>query len=183
MKTIAAFASISMIALAASPALAQTAETSAAPRSITGYGTLGYSHSDRGVSDLGGATGRLGLRFGKFVGAEAEGTWGVTDDDSVNPRRPAQTKLERSMAAYAVGYAPVTDRLDLIGRVGIGNTRTEMKTGATVAHQTVDSINYGAGAQYFLTEKDGLRADFTRESYRKGPGHADTYGVSYVRKF
>lgn len=173
---------ISVLSAAAAPALAQNAAEPS--RAITGYGTLGYSHSDRGVSDLGGVTGRLGLRFGQYFGVEGEATKGVTDDDSTRTGVRTETNLERSMAAYAVGYVPVSPRLDLIGRVGLGNTRTEIKgPAASVAHARQDTINYGVGAQYFLTEKDGLRADFTRESMRNGPGRADTYGLSYVRKF
>lgn len=179
MKKLILIAALPVLA-AAAPAMAQQATDT---RPFTGYGTLGYSHSDRGVSDLGGVTGRLGLRFGQFVGVEGEGTFGVTDDDSTRRGVPTETKWERSMAAYGVGYLPVTPQLDLFGRVGLGNSR--VKTRGLPQLETVqrDSINYGAGAQYFFTANDGIRADFTRESYRHGPGRADTYGLSYVRKF
>ena len=181
MKTVLTIATIAALAAAGAPALAQSAEGG---RTVTGYGTLGYSHTDRGVSDLGGVAGRLGLRFGPYVGVEGEAIKGVTDDDRIRGGVATETKLERSMAAYAVGYVPVSPRLDLIGRVGLGNTRTEIEgPGARIAHVRQDTINYGVGAQYFMTAKDGLRADYTRESVRKGPGRADTYALSYVRKF
>jgi outer membrane immunogenic protein len=179
MKSIIFAAALPFLAISAAPALAQTADS----RPITGYGTLGYSHSDRGISDLGGVTGRLGLRFGRIIGAEAEGTFGVTDDDSRRLGVPTETKLDRSMAAYVVAYAPISQRLDLFARAGLGNTRVKMTGLASTVTTRHDSINYGVGAQYFLTGNDGIRADITRESYRHGPGRADTYGVSYVRKF
>ena len=170
------------IAAVAAPAAAQTAET----RPFTGYGSLGYSHSDRGQSDLGGVTGRVGLRFGRYLGAEAEGTFGVTDDDRVRGGRATETEWKRSVGAYAVGFVPLGDRMDVFARVGLANTKVETTPGVagqSLTRQRNDSINYGAGVQYFLTQKDGLRADFTHESYRHGPGQASTYGVSYVRRF
>ena len=178
---------IKLVVLAALPALALSAGSAIAQeadaRPFTGYGNLGYSHSDRGRSDVGGVTGRLGLRFGQFVGAEAEGTFGVTDDDSRRLGVPTETNWNRSVAAYGVGFVPVTPQFDVFARVGLGNSR--VRTTGLAQPMTVkrDSINYGAGAQYFFTGNDGIRADFTRESYRHGPGRADTYGVSYVRKF
>lgn len=171
---------IPLASLWALPAMAQTAEP---VRPISGYGSLGYSHTDRGVSDLGGVTGRLGMRFGRYAGVEGEGTFGVTDDDNRLLGPNTETKLNRSVAAYAVAFAPITPRLDVIARVGLGNTKVTTANAAQTIRTRRDSINYGAGAQYFLTANDGVRLDLTRESYRGGPGHADTYGLSYVRKF
>jgi hypothetical protein len=179
-KTLIAAAMLPLASLFALPAAAQTAD---AARPFTAYGTLGYSHTDRGVSDLGGVTGRLGLRYGRVVGVEAEGTFGVTDDHSVRFGPATTTKLKRSVAAYAVGYAPVMPRLDVFGRVGLGNTVVETTGLPRMTETRRDTINYGAGAQYFLTQNDGVRLDLTRESFRGGPGHANTYGLSYVRKF
>ena len=179
MKSFIFAAAVPLLALSAAPALAQAPDT----RPITGYGTLGYAHTDRGISDLGGVTGRLGLRFGGVIGAEAEGTFGVTDDDSRRFGVPTETKLDRSMAAYVVGYVPLSPKLDLFARGGLGNTRVHMTGLPQRVTTRQDTFNYGVGAQYFLTGNDGIRADFTRESVRHGPGRADTYGVSYVRKF
>lgn len=175
-----AAAMLPLVGLSAAPALAQT---DAPQRPFTGYGTLGYSHSDYGISDLGGVTGRLGMRYKRFVGIEAEGTFGVDSDKSTRFGRPTKTELDRAVAAYAVGWLPLGDKLDLFGRVGVGNSRTEIKGLAQPAKLSRDSINYGVGAQYFVTNYDGLRLDLTRASFTGGPGRADTYALSYVRRF
>jgi hypothetical protein len=173
----AAAAAISLVAL---PAAAQT---DPAQRPITGYGTLGYTHLDRGPADLGGVTGRLGLRFGRFVGAEAEGTFGVDSDKSRVSGAPARTELKRSVGVYGVGYVPVGSKVDLFGRVGLGNSKVETSGLGQAVRESRDSVNYGGGAQVFLTQRDGLRAEYTRESFRHGPGHNNAWGLSYVRKF
>jgi outer membrane immunogenic protein len=179
-KMLIAAAMLPLAGLCALPAAAQTAGDA---RPFTAYGNLGYSHTDRGISDLGGITGRLGLRYGRVVGIEAEGTFGVTDDHSVRYGPATTTKLDRSVAAYAVAFAPITQRIELLGRVGLGNTVVKTEGFARPVETRRDSINYGVGAQFFLTDNDGLRLDLTRESLRHGPGRADTYGLSYVRKF
>ncbi len=179
-KMLIAAAMLPLAGLCALPAAAQTTDDT---RTITGYGTLGYTHSDYGVSDLGGVTGRLGMRYGRFAGVEAEGTFGVTDDHSTRFGPPTSTKLNRSVAAYAVGFAPITPRLDVFARVGVGNTKVETTGLPQPIKMRRDSINYGAGAQFFVTQNDGLRLDLTRESFTSGPGHANSYGLSYVRRF
>jgi opacity protein-like surface antigen len=176
-----AAAALSSLSLAAAPAAAQSAD---AARAVTGYGSLGYSHYDSSnAPNLGGITGRLGARFGRYVGAEAEGTFGVRDKEGVVGGVPYKTEMKRSVAAYAVGYVPLSERLDLFGRVGLANTKIETTTAAGGSSFRRDSVNYGGGAQYFLTPNDGLRAEYTRQSYRDGPGHANVWGASYVRKF
>jgi hypothetical protein len=179
-KMIIATAAAATLSLAALPAAAQSDQ---AQRPITGYGTLGYSHVDGGSTNLGGVTGRLGLRFGRFVGAEAEGTFGVDDDKGRVSGVPVQTELKRSVGVYGVGYVPVSPKIDLFGRVGLGNSKVETSGLGQAVRDSRDSVNYGGGAQVFLTDHDGVRAEYTRESFRHGPGHDNVWGLSYVRKF
>jgi outer membrane immunogenic protein len=181
MKTfILAGAALSALCLSTAPAHAQAVTDWLTP--ITGYGALGYSMRDDG-GHLGAVTGRLGLRYGRFLGTEAEGSFGVKDHDLTLGGLPYEQKLDRSVAAYAVGYVPILPRFDLFGRVGLGNTKLEGSIGALESDRQRDTLNYGGGAQYFFTGHDGLRADYTVEDYRQGPGHANVWNVSYVRKF
>jgi len=46
-----------------------------------------------------------------------------------------------------------------------------------------DGWNAGVGAQYFLTEKDGVRAEYTKWDVSGDNVDANTWAVSYVRKF
>ena len=55
---------------------------------------------------------------------------------------------------------------------------------AVEAASAADSWNYGGGVQYRLDDKNGIRADYTRESFqRTDGGHADVWSVAYARRF
>ncbi len=77
--SLAAVSAAALLGLAA-PAFAQTA-----PMDIGVYGNVGYTgvFADVDGDDLnvGGVTGRLGAKYGRYVGVEAEYTFGVQDDD------------------------------------------------------------------------------------------------------
>ena len=170
----------------AAPAFAQD---QAAP-SITspqGYVNMGYTGTNPNGHDIGEITGRAGLRLGRYWGVEGELGTGVTSK-SYTGATGANTKLSAGpdAAAYGVGYLPLMgDRLDLIGRVGYGTELYKVESGASTRINTSHSFNYGAGAQYMLTGKDGIRVDYTRRDYqeRNAPKDDDTWAVSYVRKF
>ncbi len=177
----------SSLALASAPAFAQTAPP------VNGvYGNLGYSHLDPNGAGINAITGRVGGRFMNYFGAEAEGTFGVGHSNDSIGGLPAQTQLGHSLAGYAVGFFPVSPSFDVFARIGYGNSHINTTYGGAVAagspagtlvHTSVDSVNYGAGAQYFLTPTDGIRGDYTRMDYRHGYGHANVWGLSYVRRF
>ncbi len=186
MKTvILAGAALAALCLSTAPAMAQDvgAQDAGPTWPITGYGSLGYTLRTDGAH-LGALTGRLGLRYGRFIGAEAEGSFGIAYHDYTLPNgQPYDQQWSHSVAAYAVGYIPVMPRLDLFGRVGLGSTRLETTVLTQVSDQQRDSLNYGGGAQYFFTRHDGIRADYTVEDYRNAPGHADVWNLSWVHRF
>lgn len=159
--------------LSAAPAFAQ----SWMPNNMSYYGTLGYSNiggDGSGGPDFGAITGRLGARYGKYLGLEGEASTGLNNDKSVH--------VENQYAGYAVGYLPVRPNADIFARVGYGATVFGSTTPAAIYHGQDDSWNYGGGAQYFFSEHNGVRVDYTRSDYDHGPD-ANTWGVSYVRKF
>jgi outer membrane immunogenic protein len=174
---ILATAALAAMTLAAAPAFAQGLSPT------TGYGNLGVGHVDAGSQNFTTLGGRLGARFGNYLGLEAEGSFGVDGDKGSIGGVPYESKLKHALGAYAVGYFPVTPQFDLFARVGYGNTKIKTSTPSAAITADGDSWNYGGGAQYFLTAKDGVRADYTRQSFRHGPGHANVWGLSYVRRF
>ena len=178
-KTILA-ATFSVLALAAAPAFAQTAEI---PGGVQGYANLGYTHLDPNGYDLNTLGGRVGARFANYFGVEGEGTFGIGSDSTNILGLNQASKLDHEFAGYAVGFFPVTPRFDLLARIGYGNTHFSQTVGALSSTVSRDSINYGAGAQYFFTGNDGIRAEYTRDDYRHDMDHANVWGVSYVRKF
>ena len=181
MKLIFAAASVAAIG-AALPAFAQAQD--AAP--VTGlYGTLGYAGTDSSGVDLGAIQGRLGYRANNWLGLEGEASGGVKNDKvNVAPGVDAKVKLEHQEAIYGVGFLPLTQKWDLLGRVGYGHTKASASASGVKVSDSGDSWNYGAGAQYHLDGANGIRADYTREDFQShSGGHADVWSVAYMRKF
>ncbi len=151
-------------AAAAAALLAVAAPASAA---VSTYGNLGYTNITDAGFNLGAVTARLGAQFNPYIGVEAEGAFGVVKDSGV--------KLDSSLAAYVVGFWPVSSNADLFARIGYGHVR--FNVGST------DSTNYGVGGQYFWG-KNGVRVDYTRiDPTLSGASNADAWTVAYVRKF
>jgi opacity protein-like surface antigen len=177
---------VSMIAAAVAASAAAFAAMPAAAQSLspTYYGNLGYSFVDGGSNaNFGAIHARLGARLHRYFGAEAEGAIGVDGDRTTVSGVSVRTKLSHSVAAYAVGFLPVTSQFDLFVRGGYGGSRVKASFANTSVSDSDGSWNYGAGAQYSFDGKNGLRADYTRHDFGKGGGDADVWSVSYVRKF
>ncbi len=150
---------------------------------ITGYGTIGYAGADNSGINLGAIQGRLGARFGRYFGLEGELAGGVKKDTVDVGGLPVEVKLEHQEAAYGVGYVPLTPRFDLFGRVGYGHSQIKASAAGVAQSGGEDSWNFGGGGQYFFTNNDGLRVDYTRHDFNNGGGNADVWSVAYVRKF
>lgn len=178
MKSLIATAAIAAIAAAAIPAVASAQETT------TGvYGSVGYNAADQDGVNIGAIQGRLGYRINPYLGVEGELATGVKDDDVNVAGVPVEVKLNHQAAIYGVGFLPVAPNADLYARVGYGTTEIKAKgPGGVSATGDGDSWNYGVGGQYFLDDKNGLRADYTRHDF-KDDGEANVWSVGYVRKF
>ncbi|HEY0053654.1 MAG TPA: porin family protein [Caulobacteraceae bacterium] len=171
--------SVAALSLVAAPAMAQDMFSG-----TNFYGNLGYQSlgSDDTDANLGGVTARLGARFMPNFGVEAEGTIGMGEEDVLG----AEVSLKHDAAIYAVGFLPLTENVDVIGRVGFGTNEIEADFGAPIGSisESEESWNYGVGVQWFPgAGANGVRADFTRRELNHDNGSADAWSVSYVRKF
>ena len=91
---------------------------------------------------------------------------------------------EYDAAAYVVGTLPISPNFELFGRVGYGTTQIKADVAGFSATEDGESVNYGAGANYFFDAQNGVRADWTRRDFTDdNGGELDTYGLSYVRRF
>lgn len=161
------------------PALAQAQDNSG----TTIYGTLGYGQGDYEGADLGAVQGRIGARFGQYIGVEGEVAAGVKKDDISIAGTRVKTELEHQVGVYGVGYLPVAPNADVFARVGYGNSKIKASLAGASASVDGDSWNYGVGGQVFLDDKNGVRADYTRHDFKDDAGEADTWSLGYVRKF
>jgi hypothetical protein len=196
MKSLIAIASVAVVAGAAVPAAAQILD----PTDKSGaYGNLGYTHSENKDGNTGSVTGRAGWRFNRFLGAEAEGSLGVSGDDGTftptGSTTPTgyDTKQQYQLAGYGVGYLPLTSKLDLFARVGYGTARYKVAVAAAPdVGFNQESWNFGGGAQYLFDGANGVRADYTHASIQQNGAPAgtpwagrdqDNWSVAYVHQF
>ena len=163
------------------PALAQAQQST----SLAGvYGNLGYASSHAGGVSLGAVQGRLGYRLNNYLGMEGEIAAGVgSDNKAIAPGVEAKYKLRHAEAIYGVGYVPLGDKLDLIGRVGYGGSTVRTRAPGFRDTDSDNSWNFGAGAQYHFDGVNGIRADYTRQEFIGDSGHANVWSVAYSRRF
>lgn len=178
MKVLFVAASVAAISVAV-PAFAQE---STSPNTGV-YGSVGYSNFGQSGVNLDAIEGKLGYRFNNYAGVEGELATGVGSDKTSTTLGDVKTKLRHQGAIYGVGFLPVSPKVDLIGRVGYGSTKVRTKVAGLSDSRSTESWNYGAGAQYHVDAKNGVRADYTRQSYLGDNGHADVWSVGYNRRF
>jgi OOP family OmpA-OmpF porin len=130
-----------------------------------------------------------GLRvFGLYMvnknfGIEAGYTsLGEPDDNSI----PSDMEVETdSYDVYAVGYYPVSEKLGLLGKVGVASWNTETEVGdddsTERSHKSTD-LALSFGGQYDLSERFAVRGEYkwfdTRDS-----GAANLVSLSGVVRF
>lgn len=171
--------------------MAQDQETS---RSYTGvYGNLGWSGVDAQNSWTHSITGRIGGRFGRYVGVEGELSAGLSTDHKTVAGNSVGVKQTLAGAAYGVGFLPLGTNFDLLGRVGYGASRFNVEPAGLANYRATEhGVRYGVGAQYFFDGANGVRADWTRHDLGnfRDPGgsfpggrKADVWSVSFAHKF
>jgi len=169
-------ASLAAIAIA-SPALAQSA-TEGGNQGFSA--SLGYSYWDADDGDLGAVTARGRYMFTNYVGGEVEASFGVKDESAYG----IDIGIDNSFAGFAVIGAPVTERFDVFGRLGYATTSFDVSGYGYSASGDIDGVAYGVGANYFFTNKVGIRGDFTK--YDGGDdvaGEADVFSIAGVIRF
>lgn len=134
-------------------------------------GGIQNTKTDTTDANLNSVTVKLGSRFNTHLGLEGDLAFGTSDNKGV--------KLTQSAAVYGVGYWPVTEQFDLLGRVGVGDTK--LKGAGKLDSGT--SFNYGVGAQYHFNPDMAVRFDLTRADYINDKGQSDTATLSVVKKF
>lgn len=143
------------------------------------YGNVSVSSFDTKAGTVKALGLRAGAKLTKYFGAEIEG-----EGNLFGAKEGVKTSLRNTVAGYAVAFLPVSEKLDLIARVGYGNTEGKILVGKTTYKYSEESVNYGLGAQYNFDTKNSVRADYTLVDYDTaafGTGKKTT--VSYVRKF
>jgi hypothetical protein len=174
------FVAASLAAVAAcAPSFAQAQD---AAKDTGVYVNLGYARASQSGIHLDAVDARVGYRFMKYFGVEGEGAFGIGGDDVRVGTATAHVKLSHELAAYAVGFLPVSPNADLFARVGYGTTKIKASAAGVSASGSDDSVNFGVGGQYHFDGVNGVRVEYTRFEYG-GHSHSNLWGVAYSRKF
>ena len=166
------------LTLIAAPAMAQSISSPQVS------GSVGYTVLDADDANLGAITGRVTAKVSPYFGVEGEASFGVKDDEVSFGGLTGDLSHDYDAAAYVVGTLPISPNFELFGRVGYGTTSIKADVAGFSATEDGESVNYGAGANYFFDAQNGVRADWTRRDFTDdNGGELDTYGLSYVRRF
>jgi len=170
-----------LFAAAAAAALVGSATAFAQPIDL--YGTLGGEDINSDSANIGTVSGRLGARFIPYLGVEGELSAGLGADHVNIAGVRTGVRVNDQYAGYAVGFLPITPNADLLARIGYGATDLHLSQPGRSFHDYVTSWNAGVGGQYFFDGKDGVRADYTRETADRSNLDANVWSLAYVRKF
>lgn len=179
----ALIAAASLAAFAAIVPAAQAQDAVPAAPGTGAYLNLNAGVGDYGSADIGAIQARLGYRIMPYLGVEGELATGVkSDTDTIGGVRVKQT-LKHEAAAYAVGFVPLSPNTDILARIGYGTTKVRAKAAGVSVSDSIESVNYGVGAQHHFDGLNGVRADYTYQDFNHGQGHASVWTVGYVRRF
>lgn len=149
------------------------------------YGTLGASMYDVD-SDVFGLQGRLGYQSASLFGAELEGFAGLTSEKETVGATTVKASVDYTLGAFGVLRSNLTPRWSVHSRAGYHFTELsgEAENGGVTIEADIDGQDgfaYGIGTEYALSQRDFIRADYTR--YDQDLGTNDSVSIAYGRKF
>jgi hypothetical protein len=180
LSTLAAAASVFALATAFA---AQANAADATPGATLEVGLSVAHGSDNGGANVNlvGVTLRGGYQFHPNFGVEAEGSIGVSGD--TDPATGVEFTEKYEVGAFVVGYLPISDRFDVLARVGYAQSKLEGKLGAITATDTVNGAAAGVGLRLFPeSENNGVRVDYTHYFFNHDSA-ADAGSITFVHKF
>lgn len=161
-----------------------------APDPAGWYGGIGLSgdlgHGGQDGGHQGSISGLAGYQFNPAFGAEVQ-----LSDSFFGHRRPPLTEdgdpphrdFHVSAAAYGVAYLPLTPKLKLLARAGIGDSTFTAGSNGSREHSDLASLNVGIGAVYALSPTNALRLDVTHKDFEHHAGETDETTLSFIHRF
>lgn len=142
----------------------------------------GYEATDVGGLIYDNAVFRAGYDLNPYFGIEGEGQLPIGEETSTVNGVEQDSAIDYQVGAYAKAQYPVHERVNLFARGGYSYANVR---GSYLNERPVDDIDgwaYGAGAEWLVDDVNALRVDYTHRDF-DSDGVADSYGVSYVRRF
>ena len=167
-------------AVAAATLTAATAASATETYFSVGAGQqmLDFGSVGAGEAKVTTATGRLGWKSDSWYGVEGELYVGLGDDE-VAPG--IDVGINTSVALYGVAHIPAGEKLTLHARLGFNRLLGKVKAGGGSYDTNDGDMSYGVGGTYRLSDRDGVRLDYTITDI--SAVDASAWQVAYVRKF
>ncbi|HHL42181.1 MAG TPA: porin family protein [Hellea balneolensis] len=160
-----------MVAFSGFPLLSHAQDTG----TYVGIGVTSFEFDTYGLN------GKLGYNLSKNFAVESEGFVGLTKKTSNFGTSLLTSKVNYSIAAYAVAKIPLTEQFEIFARGGYHNTRLSVKNQLVGTKGDIDGFAVGGGAGYNLSEKNSIRLEYT---YLDGSyANIDTVAISFMHKF
>ena len=123
------------------------------------------------------------MTWNETFGAEIEGSFGIDEHDIAVA--DIQIDVDSQIAAYLVGRLPVGEKGSVFARIGYSRTDIEGTAQGRSNLVRTDGIAFGAGGELMLTDRFGIRADYTRLTGEQDTLATDTdvFSLSGVIKF
>ncbi|MEO0983061.1 MAG: outer membrane beta-barrel protein [Pseudomonadota bacterium] len=158
-----------------------SAPTAVAQEWYTGVGYTYYSPDDVSFNTVTTRIGYNPTQINDYVGFELEGLFGI-GDDSIGAG--AEQSLDFSIGGFAVGRYPLTERIEVFGRVGYQfvEITTELFDAGAVTLESNDSedgVAFGGGLNIILRGPNTLRVGYTYADATE----AHLAEISYVYRF
>jgi hypothetical protein len=149
------------------------------------YGTLGGTMYDFD-GDIYGIQGRLGYQSASVLGAEVEGSFGVSDESTTVGATTGKLGVDYQLAGFAVARAPLGNKFSVHSRAGyhvtqFGGEETTAGVTTDIDIDSQDGFAYGIGGEYALGPNKAIRLDVTR--YNVDGGGLESLALGYSQKF
>jgi len=130
------------------------------------------THGGAGLFAGSRLTENVGVELGYAYLGKSQDTTGIINLDHTN------------LTADLMGYLPISENVDLIGSVGVGRLKTDVKVAnSSLADSSKVAPRVGAGAQYKFDNNVGVRA---KVNFQKGNDivkNATTVGIGAFYQF
>ena len=166
-----------------------------AATAVTGFAVTAQAQDSAAYINLGAEavefdsynlTGRLGYQFSENLSVEAQASFGVIDDDIEG----FNVGVDNSYAAFIRGALPISEQFSLFVKGGYHFTQFGVDGQGLDESLDLEGFAFGGGVEYMFDDVNGLRADVTyldsNDDNINGAdlsGTAETYAITYVRKF
>jgi len=128
-------------------------------------------------------SGKIGYNINDYFGVEGQAAFGIVDDKETFGGTEFKVGVDSAFGGFAVLRFPASESFDVFARAGYQTTKIGASGGGQSESGSFDGLALGAGGQYFFTENDGIRLEYTYLDLPEDAGNGNVFSLSYVRNF